>query len=115
MTSRKKQKVAPHQLSLRPAEEGDCELLWQWRNEENTRKWSFNADYIPYEEQKNWLLDKLNSVDSKLLINIARVIAHIKEGNEASIGAFTKADFVNKGSLDFKGHQAIEMIWEQKP
>ena len=168
MTSRKEQKVASYQVSLRPAEEGDCELLWQWRNEENTRRWSFNSDYIPYEEHKNWFLSKLNSANSEIFIvsdeseseigqvrfdisqgksaeinisieaskrnkgygsatlrlacqyalgkfNIARVIAHIKEENKASISSFTKADFINKGSLDFKGHKAIEMIWEPKP
>ena len=168
MTSRKEQKVASHQLSLRPAEEGDCELLWQWRNEENTRKWSFNAKYVPYEEHKNWFLSKLNSANSEVLIileeskreigqvrfdmtpdrnaevdisisarernkgygsaalrlacqyaptklNIARVIAHTKVKNKASISAFTKAGFVNEGLLDFKGHKAIEMIWEPKP
>ena len=165
MTSREEGKVASNQLSLRPAEEGDCGLLWQWRNEENTRKWSFNTDYVPYEEHKSWFLSKLNSADSKLLIvsderereigqvrfdisqsksaeinisieaskrnegygsaalklacqhalekfNIAKVIAHIREENEASIRAFTKAGFVSKGSLDFKGHKAIKMVVE---
>jgi len=167
MTSRKEQKVASHQLSLRPAEEGDCELLWQWRNEENTRRWSFNTDYVPYEEHKNWFLSKLNSADSEVLIvsdkskrkigqvrfdispdgsaevdisisvkernksygsaalrlacqyalrkfNMAKVVAHIREENKASISAFTKAGYINKGSLDFKGHKAIEMIWGQE-
>jgi len=167
MTSRKEQKVASHQLSLRPAEEGDCELLWQWRNEENTRRWSFNTDYVPYEEHKNWFLSKLNSADSEVLIvsdkskrkigqvrfdispdgsaevdisisvkernksygsaalrlacqyalrkfNMAKVVAHIREENKASISAFTKAGFINKRSLDFKGHKAIEMIWGQE-
>ena len=168
MTSPKKQKVASQKLSLRPAEEGDCELLWQWRNEENTRKWSFNTDHIPYQEHESWFLSKLNSFDSEILIvldeskreigqvrfdisqgksaginisieaskrkkgygsdalklacqyasmkfNVIRVIAHIKEENKASIGPFTKAGFINKGSLDFKGHEAVEMIWEPKP
>lgn len=168
MTSRKDQKVASYQVSLRPAEERDCELLWQWRNEENTRKWSFDTAYIPYEEHKSWLLSKLNNVDSEILIvldegkkaigqvrfdmspdgsaevdisiinkergkgygsnalrlacqyvrgelNITRVIAYIKGENEASIGAFTKAGFINKGALEFKGHKAVKMIWEPKP
>ena len=168
MTSRKEQKTALYQLSLRPAEERDCELIWQWKNEGNTRKWSFDADYIPYEEHERWFLSKLNSANSEILIvldeskreigqvrfdinpdgsaevdisisvrernkgygsaalrlacqyalrkfNIARIVAHIKEGNEASVSAFTKAGFINKGPLDFKGHKAIEMIWGTKP
>lgn len=167
MSSGEDERAALHQLTLRPAEEGDCELLWKWRNEENTRKWSFDGAYIPYEEHKNWFLSKLNSADSLILIvsdkskrdigqvrfdkspdgsaevgisiidmerdkgygssalrlackyalgklNITRVIAHIKGGNKASIKAFTKAGFINRGSLEFKGHKAIEMQWEQK-
>ena len=166
MTSREEEKVASHKLSLRPAEEGDCGLLWEWRNEENTRKWSFNTDYVPYEEHKSWFLSKLNSADSKLLIvsderereigqvrfdisqsksaeinisieaskrnegygsaalklacqhalekfNIAKVVAHIKEGNKASSTAFTKAGFINLGLKNFEEYKAIEMIWDK--
>ncbi len=58
----------PPQLSLRPAGERDCELLWQWRNEESTRQWSFHSDSIPYEEHKRWFLGKLKSADSLMLI-----------------------------------------------
>jgi len=165
MTSRKEPKVASHKLSLRPAESGDCKLLWRWRNEESTQKWSFNSAYVPYEEHKDWFMSKLNSPDVKILVildenkeeigqvrfdisqsksaeinisieaskknkgygsaalklacqhalkkfNIAKVIAHIKEENKASIRAFTNAGFINKGSLDFKGHKAIEMVVE---
>ena len=168
MSSRKGEKTASHQLSLRPAGKGDCELLWQWRNEENTRKWSFDDAYIPYEEHKNWFLSKLNSADSLILIvsdetkrdigqvrfdisldgsakvdisiierergkgygstalrlacqyalgkqNLTRAVAYIKEENEASIRAFAGADFINRGSIEFKGHKAVKMIWEPKP
>jgi len=167
MNSQEERKAGSPQPSLRPAEERDCELLWRWRNEENTRKWSFNTDYVHYEEHKNWFLGKLNSTNSELLIvsakgkrrigqvrfdispdgsaevdisisirernkgygsaalrlacqyawgkfNIAKVIAHIKQENKASIDAFATAGFINKGSLDFKGHKAVEMIWEQQ-
>jgi RimJ/RimL family protein N-acetyltransferase len=160
----KEPKATEHRLSLRLAKGEDCELLWQWRNEENTRKWSFNIEPIPYEEHKKWFLNKLISADSIILIisegqrdigqvrfdknsdgsaevninistaennkghgsnalkiacqyavsnfNITRVIAHIKDGNEASIKAFTKAGFVNKGIQEYKGHRVIEMLWD---
>ena len=167
MNSRKKQKVASHQLSLRPAEEGDCELLWQWRNEENTRERSFDTNYVAYEEHRNWFLSKLNSANSEILIvsdeskkevgqvrfdinsegsaevsismatmernkgygstalklacqraaqefSLRKVLAHIKEGNKASINVFTKAGFINKGPRSFEGHKAIEMVWSQE-
>ena len=165
MSSGKEEGAAPHRLSLRLAEEGDSKLLWQWRNEENTRKWSFNSAYVPYEEHENWFSNKLNSADSLILIvsdkgqnnigqvrldirhdgsaevnisisakernkgygsdalrlacqyalgklNITKIIAHIKDENKASIRAFTKAGFINIGSLEFERHKAIEMLWE---
>ena len=164
MTSPKKTEGAPHRLTLRLAKEEDCRLLWQWRNEENTRKWSFNTEYIPYEEHQKWFLSKLHSVDSLILIvsdgkkdigqvrfdvnqdssaevninisaaerrkgygaealklacrqamrklNINKIVAHIKNDNEASIKAFTGAGFRNKGLREFKGHRVVEMSWD---
>ena len=44
-------------------------------------------------------------------LNVARLIAHIKEGNQASINAFTKAGFISSGLVEFKGHKALEMVW----
>lgn len=99
MTSRKTPKV-----SLRPAEEGDGEILWRWRNEESTRKWSFNSDYIPYEEHKNWFLSKLNSVDSKLLVvldenknEIGQVRFDIGCDGSAEVNISIEAEKRNKG------------------
>lgn len=46
--------------------------------------------------------------------NIVKVLAHIKEENKASIRAFSKAGFINKGLKNFKGHKAIEMIWPKE-
>jgi UDP-2,4-diacetamido-2,4,6-trideoxy-beta-L-altropyranose hydrolase len=43
--------------------------------------------------------------------NTTKVLAHIKEDNEASIRVFTKAGFANKGLKNFKGHKTIEMVW----
>lgn len=167
MIAEREPEMALHQLSLRPAEIGDCELLWQWRNEETTRRSSFNSSYIPCEEHRKWFENTLGRGTSKILIilnedkgeigqvrldmadensvevnisidakernkgygstalrftcqyakdvlNIAKVIAHIKEENRASINAFSKAGFIEGGTLNFKGQRAIKMIWEQQ-
>ena len=45
--------------------------------------------------------------------SVRKALAHIKEDNKASISAFAKAGFINKGLQDFKGHKAIEMVWAQ--
>jgi len=46
--------------------------------------------------------------------SVNKVRAHIKEDNVASIVAFSKAGFITRGMHDFKGHKAVEMIWELK-
>jgi len=46
--------------------------------------------------------------------NIETVLAYVKEDNKASIRVFVMAGFIDKGLRDFKGHKAIEMIWERK-
>ena len=68
MRSQREQKVVSPQLSIKLAEEKDCDLLWRWRNEADTQNWSFNSGYITYEEHKQWFLDKLHSTNTKILI-----------------------------------------------
>ncbi|GIK39312.1 MAG: UDP-2,4-diacetamido-2,4,6-trideoxy-beta-L-altropyranose hydrolase [Chloroflexota bacterium] len=46
-------------LNLRPAEESDCELLWQWANEAEVRKSAFHSQYIPWENHVQWFAKKL--------------------------------------------------------
>jgi UDP-2,4-diacetamido-2,4,6-trideoxy-beta-L-altropyranose hydrolase len=46
--------------------------------------------------------------------SIRKVLAHIKEENKASINAFTKAGFNNKGRQTHKGYEAIKMVWSQE-
>ena len=43
--------------------------------------------------------------------NISKVIAHIKQDNKASTGAFISAGFIDNGLHIFKGFKVIEMIW----
>jgi len=45
---------------------------------------------------------------------IGKVLAHIKEDNSASIGAFSEAGFIDCGVCVFKQRRAIEMVWQQK-
>lgn len=57
-----------HKISLRPAEEKDCKLLWEWRNEKNAREASFDSDPIFYKEHKAWFDKKIRSKNTKILI-----------------------------------------------
>ena len=49
---------------------------------------------------------------AKKELGIDRVEAHIKEENQNSVNAFTRAGFKDRGNVAYKGHKAIEMVWE---
>lgn len=55
-------------LSLQPATPQDCELIFHWANEEETRKWSFTTESIPWETHKKWYLESLEKQDRQLLV-----------------------------------------------
>ena len=46
-------------LKLRPAEERDCKLLWEWANDPTVRAASFRQDSIPWEQHVNWFQSRL--------------------------------------------------------
>jgi len=56
-------------ISLRPANKNDCQLLWEWTNDSEVRRSSFNMAYISWEEHINWFNNKLN--DPNCIIFIA--------------------------------------------
>lgn len=45
-----------------------CDLLFQWANEEETRKNAFSTEKIVYENHVNWLNKKLKSPNTEILI-----------------------------------------------
>ncbi|MCQ8180226.1 UDP-2,4-diacetamido-2,4,6-trideoxy-beta-L-altropyranose hydrolase [Methylomonas sp. SURF-1] len=55
-------------LQVRLADQSDCERVFGWRNDENTRKFFFNNEAIAWERHREWFLAKLNCADCVLLI-----------------------------------------------
>lgn len=55
-------------MYLKEANENDCDLIFQWANEELVRKNSFNSNKIKYEEHVKWFKNKLGSADCYLYI-----------------------------------------------
>ncbi len=49
-------------------ERKDSELLWNWRNDIETRAMSRNSQIITWAEHKLWLQNNLNQKDNKLYI-----------------------------------------------
>jgi UDP-2,4-diacetamido-2,4,6-trideoxy-beta-L-altropyranose hydrolase len=50
-------------LKIRKAKQEDARLLWDWANDPSTRRVSFAADPIPWEEHCRWLQQKLADPD----------------------------------------------------
>jgi RimJ/RimL family protein N-acetyltransferase len=55
-------------LSWRRATEDDAVLLWQWANDVETRRQSFNDAPIPYADHVGWLEARLASGSTRLWI-----------------------------------------------
>ncbi len=48
--------------------EKDSELLWNWRNDTETRMMSRNSQIIKWDEHQLWLQNKLNKIDNQLYL-----------------------------------------------
>lgn len=55
-------------LKLIKATKADCKNIYDWANEEEVRKNSFNSDLIKYEDHVKWFESKLNDEDVYLFI-----------------------------------------------
>ena len=61
----------PVVVTLRPATAEDCRQVWRWRNDEQTRRASFDSAPIPLEAHERWFLDSLQSPNRKIYIVVA--------------------------------------------
>lgn len=50
-------------MQLRLVKEEDCDLLWRWFNDPQTRAASFHPNPITWEEHCRWFTEKINSPD----------------------------------------------------
>jgi RimJ/RimL family protein N-acetyltransferase len=53
---------------LREVSLDDAKILFDWRNEEECRKNSFNSELVKWEEHLKWLQKKLDSPDTEMYI-----------------------------------------------
>ncbi|MBQ3035299.1 MAG: pseudaminic acid synthase [Lachnospiraceae bacterium] len=73
-------------LELRPATMEDCQMIFEWANDAETRKQSFTVEKISWETHKVWYEDCLKRTDRELY-----VCYHADE----AIGQY-RVDFVNE-------------------
>lgn len=58
-TSHVKRAMSDKLISLRQVTDSDCDLVWQWSNEKETRNASFSEKPISWEEHVHWFKEKL--------------------------------------------------------
>lgn len=68
-------------LTLRPVKASDVLTIFNWSNDPETRKQSFNSSPIPYESHQKWFETKLKNVGE------GTCIYYILEMNSVPVGA----------------------------
>jgi len=59
-------------VTLRPATVEDCKPVWLWRNDEETRRASFDPSPIDYATHQSWFLGSLDNARRKIYIVVAQ-------------------------------------------
>ena len=55
-------------ISLRPARDSDCELIWHWRNDPEVRSVALNKQLIAWAEHDDWFLKSQADPNHQILI-----------------------------------------------
>lgn len=56
------------EIKLRPADWNDCRNIWNWRNDKITRRFSFNAKYIPLKTHLIWFRKALKDKNKRIFM-----------------------------------------------
>lgn len=75
----------------------DADMLFEWRNDPDTRAASINTDLIPYENHVTWLKSSLQN-DNRVLL--------ISEHNKTPVGTIR---------LDYAPNEITEISWTIAP
>ena len=57
-------------LKIRLADIDDSRIVWEWRNDNHTRKMSKKSDLVPWEEHQKWFKSSLNSSNRVIFIGL---------------------------------------------
>jgi UDP-2,4-diacetamido-2,4,6-trideoxy-beta-L-altropyranose hydrolase len=55
-------------VRLRPAQENDCRLLWEWANDSQVREAAFSSAPIPWDQHLAWFTTKMCDANCRILI-----------------------------------------------
>ena len=78
--------VPPPTLTLRAVTETDRDLVWRWRNEEETRRFSTTLEVIPLGAHLAWMRDRLTrpywwiGEHAQIPLGVVRIDSDSREG-----------------------------------
>lgn len=107
------------QVNLRLATSDDVELTYTWLNNAEIRRFSFNRNFVPFEQHSDWFLNRLKSDSTRYYIAVldSKPIGSFradKQDNEAVISFLLSPDNHGKG-LGFKllseGVKRVRLAW----
>lgn len=91
-------------LTFRNATENDVRLYFEWANDEEVRRQSFNTDKIEWDQHIGWFNKRLSDPDTIMLIfenedgkPVGQIRFQREEGNHHVIGISIAKDFRGKG------------------
>jgi spore coat polysaccharide biosynthesis predicted glycosyltransferase SpsG/L-amino acid N-acyltransferase YncA len=87
---------------LRSATIGDIKMVYDWRNHEETRRYSFKSDTINFHNHIEWFKQTLLGQKSKLLIaetegSAFAVVRFDYEGEKAVISIYLSPNYIGRG------------------
>lgn len=80
-------------IDLRPAAADDCDRIWEWRNDDRTRRHSRDPSPVALETHRKWFTSTLSSPDRILLIGECEgdpvgVLRYDRTGDTATISVY---------------------------
>ena len=86
-----------NQVSLRLANESDCEPIYYWRNHEKTRRYFFDTSEIFLDEHRNWYRKALKNSKCILLVgsigdDSIGVLRYDLDGSKAVVSIYLAPD-----------------------
>ena len=109
-------------LKFRKAKNTDCELYFDWTNDQSVRNQSFNSEVVLFENHKKWFLNKIQDSTCLMLIfqndkneNIGQVRIQKTENTIAIIGVSIANEFRGKGFASVIIEMASDFFLNENP
>ena len=115
-------RILSQPIEFRPAEKKDCDMIFNWRNADESRYFSSSTEPIPYETHVSWFDNALLDRDRAILIGEidgepAGVIRYDRKDERAIVSVYLVPGCKGKGlgvELISGGNQWIENYWQIK-